>query len=111
MNAKNYLNKLIESLVNKDTDSAEKYFNQYATLKSSLILSEDHEDFMTSKELSAHLKKLIKKANHEQKEKALKHLGIKTCEDDELDACAEKMCKKGKKHCDKVIHALEDIVK
>jgi hypothetical protein len=107
---KNSLKKMLEALVEKDVDTATKHFNEYATVKASVLLSEDHEKYMDADELHAHLKKLMSKATEDQKEKALKHLGLKSCEDDALKGCAEKMCKKGKKHCDKVIHALEDML-
>ena len=107
---KNKLKKMLEALIEKDVDTAAVHFNEYATVKASVLLSEDHENYMDSDELHTHLKKLMKKATEDQKEKAMKHLGLKSCEDNALKDCADKMCKKGKKHCDKMIHALEDLL-
>jgi hypothetical protein len=112
---KTNLSKFINSIIDNDFTSAEKYLKEVMTEKSQNILAEDHDDVMSAEEMHEYIEKLWKKTKTDsQKRDFLKHvskaLRKEKCSEKDFEECAEKVCEKGKKHCDDLIHSLEKVL-
>lgn len=110
-----FLNLFLEHAIDGDKDLAKAALRKVIAEKSARIVNEDHERIMTVKEMASHLKGLWKRADSEDKKlKFLSQLaeaaGAKECTDKDITSLADKICAKGAKNCDNVIHALEKLV-
>jgi hypothetical protein len=107
--------KMLHALVDKKPDEAQKHLSDVLTAKATRLVAEDHEKEMTSEELHKYVTKLWAKAKTDEHKKEFlevcaKHSGEKSCTDKQLEDCCEKVCAKGKKKCDALIHALEKVL-
>lgn len=97
------------------SEETDTLFSEWLTQKSAELVYEDHQYYMTSKEMAKYLKKLFDKCEDDKAEKKFlakvgKASGMEDCTRKDLDKCSETLCKKDEKECDKLIHELEDMV-
>jgi hypothetical protein len=109
-----YLNLFVEHAIEGERELAIAALRKAIAEKSFALIKEDHEKVMTKMEMTDLIKRLFKKADDDEKDQFLSKLakaaGLKKCTEDDIEECASKIFSKGKKECDSVIHALEDLV-
>lgn len=105
---------IIDSLIEGDDQTATAILRNLIQTRYSKLITEDHEKYMTSDEMEAHLNKLFKKAAKEEKDKFLKYLAkssdLEVCTEKDFNKCADTIQDKGKEEMDRVIHHLENLV-
>lgn len=97
------------------SEETDALFSEWLTQKSAELVYEDHQYYMNATEMSKYLKTLFDKCEDEKTEKKFldklaKASEVEDCTRKDLKKCAEVLCKKNEKECDKIIHELEDLV-
>lgn len=104
--------KMIHALIEGDEDNAAMYLRVVMENKVRNIINEDHEKYMTSKQMEKHIAMLHDKA--EDKDAFLKKLAsystLDAVSEKDFRKCAEDIADKGKVYMDKAIHDLEKLV-
>lgn len=107
-----YIKQLVESMMDGDKEKAGAFLRLHLQESLHLLLSEDHELYMSADQMEKHLNKLHGLAN--DKDAFLKTLANFSdkldCTEQDFKQCSANIVSKGKEHADKAIHKLESQV-
>lgn len=107
-----HLKRMINAMIDQDSDLAGDHFRIHIQESIHRLLSEDHQLYMSEDQMVKHLNKLHGLAN--DKGAFLKSLAnfssLEKCTEKDFQQCSKSIVAKGKTDADRAIHSLEKLV-